>query len=150
MAEYKYDAFISYRHLEPDSFVAENVHKLLENYRIPKKFRKSLGRKKINRIFRDREELPITDNLNDQIIESLKQSEYLIVICSPRLEESKWCKREIETFVEERGKKNVLLVLADGEPDTAFPKAVYDGTAEPLAAEARGKNNFQRKKLLKD
>lgn len=149
MAEYKYDAFISYRHLEPDGFVAENVHKLLENYRIPKKLRKSLGRKKINRIFRDREELPITDNLNDQIIESLKQSEYLIVICSPRLEESKWCKREIETFVEERGKKNVLLVLADGEPDTAFPKAVYDGTAEPLAAEARGKNNFQRKKLLK-
>ena len=149
MAEYKYDAFISYRHLEPDSFVAENVHKLLENYKIPKKLQKSLGRKRINRIFRDREELPITDNLNDQIIDSLKQSEYLIVICSPRLEESKWCKREIETFVEERGKKNVLLVLADGEPDTAFPKIIYDGNSEPLAAEARGKNDFQRKKLLK-
>ncbi len=149
MSEYKYDAFISYRHLEPDSFVAENVHKLLESYRIPKKLQKSIGRKRLSRIFRDREELPITDDLNDQIIESLKQSEYLIVICSPRLEESKWCKREIETFVEERGKKNVLLVLADGEPDTAFPKIIYDGTSEPLAAEARGKNNYQRKKLLK-
>lgn len=149
MAEYKYDAFISYRHLEPDSFVAENVHKLLENYKIPKKLRKSLGLRKINRIFRDREELPLTDNLNDQIIESLKQSEFLIVICSPRLEESKWCKREIETFVEERGKKNVLLVLADGEPATAFPKLIYDGSSEPLAAEARGKNNRQRKKILK-
>lgn len=149
MAEYKYDAFISYRHLEPDSFVAENVHKLLENYKIPKKLRKSLGSRKINRIFRDREELPLTDNLNDQIIESLKQSEFLIVICSPRLEESKWCKREIETFVEERGKKNVLLVLADGEPATAFPKLIYDGSSEPLAAEARGKNNRQRKKILK-
>ena len=149
MAEYRYDAFISYRHLEPDSFVAENVHKLLENYKIPKKLRSSLGNRKVNRIFRDKEELPITDNLNDQIIEALKQSEYLIVICSPRLEESKWCKREIETFVEERGKKNVLLVLADGEPDTAFPKIIYDGSSEPLAAEARGKNNFSRKKILK-
>lgn len=149
MAGYKYDAFISYRHLEPDSFVAENVHKLLENYKIPKKLQKSLGRKRINRIFRDKEELPITDNLNDQIIESLKQSEYLIVICSPRLEESKWCKREIETFVEERGRKNVLLVLADGNPDTSFPKLLYDGSFEPLAAEARGKNYSQRKKVLK-
>lgn len=149
MAQYKYDAFISYRHLEPDSFVAEYVHKSLENYRLPKKLRKSIGRKRINRIFRDREELPITDNLDDQLIESLKQSEYLIVICSPRLEESEWCKREIETFVKERGKKNVLLVLAEGEPDNAFPKIIYDGTSEPLAAEARGKNKFQRKKLLK-
>ena len=149
MAEYKYDAFISYRHLEPDSFVAENVHKLLENYKIPKKLRKSLGRKKLNRIFRDKEELPITDNLNDQILEALRQSEYLIVICSPRLEESKWCKREIETFVEERGKRNVLLVLAEGEPDTAFPKIIFDGSTEPLAADARGKNHRQRKKILK-
>ena len=149
MAGYKYDAFISYRHLEPDSFVAENVHKLLENYKIPKKLRKSLGRKRINRIFRDKEELPLTDNLDDQLIDSLKQSEYLIVICSPRLGESKWCQREIETFIEERGKKNVLLVLADGEPNTAFPKIIYDGSSEPLAAEARGKNNFQRKKILK-
>ena len=48
MSEYKYDAFISYRHLKPDSFVAENVHKLLENYKIPKKLQKSLGRKRIN------------------------------------------------------------------------------------------------------
>lgn len=149
MAEYKYDAFISYRHIEPDSFVAEQVHKMLENYKIPGKLKKSLGGRKINRIFRDKEELPITDNLNDQIIESLKQSEFLIVICSPRLEESKWCKREIETFVEERGKKNVLLVLADGEPDAAFPKIMYDGSIEPLAAEARGKNNSRRKKILK-
>ena len=80
MAEYKYDAFISYRHIEPDSFVAEQVHKMLENYKIPGKLKKSLGGRKINRIFRDKEELPITDNLNDQIIESLKQSEFLIVI----------------------------------------------------------------------
>ena len=149
MAEYRYDAFISYRHLEPDSFVAENVHKLLENYRVPKKLRKDLGDRRINRIFRDKEELPLTDNLDDQLLESLKQSEYLIVICSPKLEESKWCKREIETFVQERGKKNVLLVLADGEPDTAFPKLIYDGSTEPLAADVRGRNNHQRKKLLK-
>lgn len=149
MSNYKYDAFISYRHLEPDSFVAENVHKLLESYTIPKNLRKTLGKKKIGRVFRDREELPITDSLNDQIIDALNQSEFLIVICSPRLEESKWCKREIETFVAKNGKGKVLLVLADGEPDTAFPKIIYDGSSEPLAAEARGNSNRERLRKLK-
>lgn len=149
MTEYKYDAFISYRHLEPDSFVAESVHKMLESYKIPKNLQKTLGRKKIGRVFRDREELPITDSLNDQIIDALDQSEYLIVICSPRLEESKWCKREIETFVSKRGKEKVLLVLADGEPDVSFPKIIYDGSTEPLAAEARGNNKREIIKKLK-
>ncbi len=31
--EYKYDAFISYRHCDLDKFVAENLHKALETYR---------------------------------------------------------------------------------------------------------------------
>ena len=32
----KYDAFISYRHCELDKFVAENLHKQLEAFKIPK------------------------------------------------------------------------------------------------------------------
>ena len=32
----KYDAFISYRHSEPDSFVAETLHKQLENFKLPR------------------------------------------------------------------------------------------------------------------
>ena len=31
-----YNAFISYRHLEIDSYVAEKLQKLLENYKPPK------------------------------------------------------------------------------------------------------------------
>jgi hypothetical protein len=34
--EYKYDAFISYRHCELDKFVAENLHRILESYDLPK------------------------------------------------------------------------------------------------------------------
>lgn len=30
-----YSAFISYRHLDPDAYVAEKLQKLLENYRPP-------------------------------------------------------------------------------------------------------------------
>lgn len=149
MANYKYTAFISYRHLEPDSIVAENLHRLLETYTLPKNLQKTLGRKKIGKIFRDKEELPITDSLDDQLLGALNQSEYLIVICSPRLQESEWCKREIETFIKIRGKKNVLLVLADGEPDVSFPPIIYDKTTEPLAADARGTTSKERIKKLK-
>lgn len=149
MANYKYTAFISYRHLEPDCVVAENLHKMLETYTIPKNLQKVLGRKKIGKVFRDKEELPLTDSLDDQLQGALDQSEYLIVICSPRLEESEWCKKEIETFVEKRGKKNVLLVLADGEPDISFPKIIYDKTTEPLAADARGLTTKEQIKKLK-
>lgn len=149
MSEYKYDAFISYRHLNPDSFVAEQLHRMLETYVLPKKLQKQLGIKRLKRIFRDKEELPITDSLNDQIIDNLAQSKFLIVICSPHLEESKWCQREIETFVAMRGKEKVLFVLVEGEPAISFPKLIYDGTVEPLAADVRGKNNRERIKKLK-
>ena len=36
MAEYKYKAFISYRHIEPDMQAAEKLQKLLESYKPPK------------------------------------------------------------------------------------------------------------------
>ena len=98
--EYKYDAFISYRHCDLDKYVAENLHKILETYELPKSVKQKLGitGKTYRRIFKDREELPLTSNLEDPIIEGLKESKYLIVICSPRLKDSLWCKKEIETF----------------------------------------------------
>jgi hypothetical protein len=33
---YQYDAFISYRHVEPDRTIAEKLHKMLEAYALPK------------------------------------------------------------------------------------------------------------------
>ena len=87
---YHYDAFISYRHTETDKFVAENLHRQLEAFRLPKtvlKGNKNLKRK-IDRVFRDQEELPLTDDLEQTLVDALKDSEWLIVICSPRYKES--------------------------------------------------------------
>ena len=41
--EYKYDAFISYRHCDLDKFVAENLHKALETYELPKNLKEQLN-----------------------------------------------------------------------------------------------------------
>lgn len=161
----QYDAFISYRHAELDKFAAENLHKKLEAFRLPKSIVKQRGKdckKKIERVFRDRDELPLASNLADPIMEALKESEFLIVICSPRLPQSEWCKKEIETFISLHGQEKVLAVLVEGEPKESFPEALLyqecvvtkeDGRTEtvkkpvePLAADVRGKN---KKEILK-
>lgn len=165
--KFKYDAFISYRHTELDKFVAANLIKQLEAYKLPKSVAKKLtGKKtKIERVFRDREELPLTNNLEEPIVEALQNTEWLIVICSPRLPESMWCKKEIETFISLRGREHVLAVLIEGEPAESFPEELLyktvevktaDGAielikepVEPLAADFRGKNGKDKKGVAK-
>ena len=162
----KYDAFISYRHCELDSFVSENLHKKLENFKLPKSVykNKNLKKTKIERVFRDEAELPLSDNLSDPIMAALANSEFLIVICTPRLPLSAWCKKEVETFVATHDRQHVLLVLAEGEPDESFPEILtyedvmekdLDGkevtirrTREPLAADCRGNTNKERLKAM--
>lgn len=161
--QYKYDAFISYRHCELDKFVAENLHKALETYELPKNLKEQLNieGRTFKRLFRDQEELPLSSNLEDPILEALNSSKYLIVICSPRLKDSLWCKKEIETFKKLRGRENIFCVLIEGEPKDSFPEeVVFDEKevvkngkkkkekipVEPLAADVRGANN---KEVLK-
>lgn len=164
---YIYDAFISYRHSELDRFVAEQLHKSLEAYKPPKSIRRQnkASRSRIERVFRDKDELPITSNLEDPIVQALMHSEFLIVICSPRLKESIWCKKEIETFIQYHGKGNVLTVLIEGEPEESFPEELLymeetvtgeDGTletvrraVEPLAADVRGRSRREIRKKIR-
>ncbi len=166
--EYKYDAFISYRHAKLDQFVAENLHKLLEMFKVPYIAADSVKKQKknkINRVFRDRDELPLSSNLSENIQNALETSEFLIVICSPRTPESLWVQKEISTFISLHGREKVLAVLIEGEPEQSFPrelcfeqveKILEDGTTctveqvvEPLAADVRGKNKKEVYKNLK-
>ena len=153
--EYKYDAFISYRHAEKDTLIASEIQKSLERFRIPKAIQKQTGKERFNRIFRDVEELPISSNLTEELTEALRLSQYLIVICSYKTSESDWVKREIDTFLElhDYNKQLILTVLVEGEPDEVIPEILRhdnithylaDGTfycrdevVEPLAANYR-------------
>jgi len=119
--EYKYKAFISYRHIEPDMQAAEKLQKLLEAYKPPK----SLGVKKENwRIFRDVSELQSSSDLSEIIKNAIESSEYLIVICSPQYTESKWCLQELTRFRELHDNKNtnIITLLVNGDPRESFPE----------------------------
>lgn len=166
----KYDAFISYRHSPVDMYIAKSIHKRLENFKLPKSVIDKVvanGKKtKIERVFRDQDELPLADNLSDPIDVALTNSDHLIVICTPRLPQSQWCRKEITTFIKKHDRDHVLAVLAEGEPYESFPYELTheeititnpDGSTtteirelEPLAADVRGKNKHETEKMLDD
>ncbi len=134
--DYKYDAFISYRHAEKDTLIASEIQSSLERFNIPKELRKKTGKQRFNRVFRDVEELPISSNLTEDLEEALRSSEYLIVICSYRTSESDWVKREIDTFLElhDYNKQLILTVLVEGEPDEVVPEILrHDNITHYLA-----------------
>lgn len=153
--ERKYAAFISYRHTERDSAVAKAVHSLIEQYHIPRAVRRT-GQKKLGLVFRDQEELSVSNDLSEEICHALDNAEHLIVICSPETADSAWVPREIERFLAHHDRDKVFLVLAGGEPEDVFPKALTqilhdDGTVtkvEPLAADVRAESvGGMRRKL---
>jgi hypothetical protein len=153
----KYDAFISYRHGDLDGLVAEKLHKLLEAYRVPRAIAKSGGKKRIARVFRDRDELPTSSDLSKSITDALENSAFLVLICSPRTKESQWVLQEIEYFGALHGKDRIIAVLIAGEPEDAFPpgiaQRVIDGRTvqvEPLAADIRAETQAGSVKLLKN
>ncbi len=161
----KYDAFISYRHAPADIEVSEQIHKRLERLRVPGSIRKTTGKKRIQRVFRDQEELTVSSSLSDEILSALDESEFLIVICSPRTPESEWVENEVSYFIKVHGREKVLPVLIEGEPKDSFPKPllyeekreidvrgeayVYQTIAEPFAADYRAPDSQTRSKIIK-
>ena len=123
--KYKYDAFISYRHIEPDLTIAEILHDMIEKFNIPKHLRtvsndgSLIDDKHVFRVFRDREELS-TKDLSTMIEEAIANSENLIVICSKRTSLSPWCRKEVQLFKKIHGVNNIIPVLIEGEPDESF------------------------------
>lgn len=121
-----YNAFISYKHAELDNRIAGTIEKDLERYHIPAKVRKKTGYKKIERIFRDTDELPITSDLSGTIEEALRNADYLIVLCSTNTCKSMWVEREIKLFLQTHSQDQILTVIADGEPADVIPKILQN------------------------
>ena len=157
MQEMRFRAFISYRHLSPDQEIAQRLHTAIETYGIPASIRQKAGIRRMGRVFRDQEELPLSADLGADIEAALDSSEWLICICSPRYLQSRWCLRELDYFLEHHGRERVLTVLAEGEPEDSFPPQLRfitgpDGIRreiEPLAADVRGGSLAESLKKLR-
>lgn len=146
---FRYWAFISYSH--DDRGWARWLHRKLESYRVP---RRLVGRRgaagavprRLYPIFRDRDELPSSADLGGVVHRALRESRFLIVICSNRSAGSRWVNEEVEAFKKLGREDRVLCFkIGDDSPGCFAPALLqhYDAdgaptgrATEPLAADA--------------
>ena len=110
----KFYAFISYK--REDEKWAKWLQEKLEHYRFPKRVK---GRddlpKFIRPTFRD-----VTDLnpglLSQEIDNALINSEWLIVICSPRSAKSQWVGKEAQTFIDLGRADHIIPFVIEGTP----------------------------------
>lgn len=173
----RYRAFISYSWA--DKAWAAWLHRSLETYRPPKGL---IGAKtplgpvpaRLHPIFRDRDEEAAGHGISASIEAAMADSDFLIVVCSPRSVRSQWVNKEIAWFKRNRAKERILALVIDGEPgaslsegaspsDSAtecFPQALLYEIDEhlqathrvedlPLAADARKQGDGKRLAKLK-
>lgn len=167
----KYWAFISYSH--HDSRWGRWLHRALETYRVPRRLvgissRDGTVPARISPVFIDRDELPTSASLSENIGEALRRSRYLIVICSPHAAASTWVNEEVKRFKMAGGAGRILCLIVSGQPNAAdkpelgelecFPEAVRfnvtptgaigEDRAEPIAADLRkGGDGIHRAKM---
>jgi len=163
----RYSAFISYSHA--NQAVARWLHRALEGYRLPRSLRGTESPfgpvpKRLPPVFRDRDELPASGDLGEELRAALAASRFQIVICTPRSAASKWVNEEILSFKRVHGEYRTLALIAEGEPysggaQECFPPALRfklapdgslsDTPAEPIAADIRPGKDGKRLALLK-
>ena len=129
----RYQAFISYAH--EDAPTAEWLHTLLRTYWVP-------GRRK-PAIFLDRQSMAAGRGITAQLLDHLRDSEFLIVCWSPDAANSPWIPIEIAAFLETHTTDKVLVcsVGEEGE-DLPLPptlQAIEQESGDPFyRVELRG------------
>jgi tetratricopeptide (TPR) repeat protein len=171
-ARFTYRAFLSYSHR--DKAWADWLHRSLETYRVPSRLvgtRTAHGviPRRLNPIFRDRDELASATDLGRKVNEALAHSENLIVLCSPAAATSRWVNEEVLVYKRMGRGERIFCLIVDGEPNAtdlrgreseecfcpalrfatdADGRPMADNKAEPIAADVRpGKDGKQNARL---
>lgn len=126
----KFYAFLSYSHR--DKVWSDWLHRSLERYAVP---RRLVGRpnpdgvvpRRLFPIFRDREELPTSNDLGGSIRGALAASKYLVVICSPASARSRWVNEEVAEWKRLGRGDRIICLIVGGEPNASDKT---DGEAE--------------------
>lgn len=106
--QYKYNAFISYSHAADGKLVPALQSAL-------HRFARPWYRMRALRIFRDETNLSISPALWPTIEQALEQSEFFILLASPRAASSKWVTKEVAYWLQRRSADTLLLVITDGD-----------------------------------
>lgn len=154
----RYKAFISYSHR--DRKAAQWLHRALETYRPPRLLSKGgvgLSEATLRPIFRDRDELSASLDLNSAIRTALEHSDALIVLCSAASAASRWVDQEVEYFLKANPPGQIICVIAPDAPPgaelaTILPPSLLAALppgVEPLAVDPREEGDGRRLARLK-
>ena len=137
-----HDVFISYS--RKDSAFVSVLEAALRRYKPPKDL---LAPQRRLDVFRDVEDFTGTE-YSAAVAEHLQASRKLIVICSPNARGSQWVHDEIRRFVQTHPAADIIPVIVAGVPNNeakagdeaelAFPEALVEHLAMPLACDYRG------------
>ena len=153
---FRYWAFISYS--SKDKIWAKWLHNKIESYGIPTQLidhpmpTGDPAPRRLKPLFRDRDELAASADLGEAIQKALRESRYLIVICSKNSAISKWVNQEIEMFRALGRESFIFAMIVDGEPNSGDHNECYPPMLrkfEPLAADARPEADGKNDALLK-
>ncbi|MEJ2535020.1 MAG: toll/interleukin-1 receptor domain-containing protein [Gammaproteobacteria bacterium] len=152
-----YRAYIAYSH-QDEKWAAWLQH-AIERYRLPARMRSSASGAAhpahLRPVFRDREELSSSSDLSETLLRALRNSEHLIVVCSPAAAASRWVNEEVRRYRDLGRADRILCMVVDGDPakpESCYPPALFEGLKkplEPLAADPRPWADGKRLALLK-
>lgn len=161
-----YTAFLSYSH--EDELFARRFHRQLESWKVSsdligRETRNGVIKSSLRPIFRDREDFAGGSSLKDATLQALKDSRFLIVLCSPHAAKSEYVTEEVRLFKAMGRADKVIPVILAGEPNNpereCFPNSVKfqvgeDGVitedeASPIAADARDVGDGRSRGLAK-
>ena len=156
-SQWQHDAFISYS--RKNEAFADCLERALAGYAPPKGLVAPQRRLKI---FRDKQDFTGTE-YHRSLEKHLTDSAKLILICSPEATQSQYVNDEIRQFARLKGPAGIIPVLCSGIPNNeakpgqesqrAFPSALCDLMAMPLAADFRGfvpKKNKINSRIYRD
>ena len=137
---FKYFAFISFQ--SADAKEALWVQRAIENYRLPTAVSKTRSLpKRMRPCFCYLNDINLSEELMMELKQRMEQSEYLIVICSPRSAKSTFVNGGIDYFVQLGRRDRIIPLIVEGVPysgDEAtecFPEALrrhFPKHADPL------------------
>ncbi len=106
--KYRYNAFISYSHAA-DASLSPLIQKTLQQ------FAKPWYKLRMLSIYLDQTNLSATPELWPSIQSAISISEYFLLFASPAAAQSKWVKKEVSWWLENRPVNRLLFILTDGE-----------------------------------
>ncbi|MBK8555969.1 MAG: toll/interleukin-1 receptor domain-containing protein [Lewinellaceae bacterium] len=108
MSNINYDLFISYSHTV-DSKLAPALQYVFQ------KFAKPFGKLKALNVFRDETSLAASPDLWASIEKALANSSYFLLLANPKSAKSKWVRKEIEYWLQNKSIDTLFIALTSGE-----------------------------------